>query len=35
MTLFLRIMNKLSETSSYFSVRNDTTGRIDLTILQN
>jgi hypothetical protein len=32
--LFLSIMHKLSETSSYFSERYNATGRIDLTALQ-
>jgi hypothetical protein len=35
MTLFLRIMHKLSETSPYFCERYDTTGRASLTVLQN
>jgi hypothetical protein len=34
MTLFLRIMHKLSETSPYFSERYDATGRVGLTALQ-
>jgi hypothetical protein len=34
MTLFLSIMHKLSETSSYFCERYDTTGRAGLTALQ-
>jgi hypothetical protein len=34
MTLFLSIMYKLSETSSYFSGRCDVTGRVGLTVLQ-
>jgi hypothetical protein len=34
MTLFLGIMHKLSETSSYFSERYDTTGHAGLFTLQ-
>jgi hypothetical protein len=34
MTLFLSIMHKLSERSSYFSERYDATGRAGLTALQ-
>jgi hypothetical protein len=33
-TLFLNIMNKLSEISPYFTERHDVTGHIDLTPLQ-
>jgi NADH:ubiquinone oxidoreductase subunit E len=33
-TLFLSIMHKLSETSSYFYEMYDTTGRVGLTTLQ-
>jgi hypothetical protein len=33
-TLFLNIMNKLSEISSYFTERHDATGHIGLTPLQ-
>jgi hypothetical protein len=33
-TLFLSIMNKLRETSPYFTERHDATGRIGLTPLQ-
>jgi hypothetical protein len=33
-TLFLSIINKLSETSLYFTERHDATGRIGLTLLQ-
>jgi hypothetical protein len=34
MTLFLSIMQNLSETSPYFSERYDATGRVGLTVLQ-
>jgi hypothetical protein len=33
-TLFLSVMHKLSETSSYFSERYDTTGRVNIITLQ-
>jgi hypothetical protein len=33
MTLFLRIMHKLSKISPYFSERYDATGRARLTVL--
>jgi hypothetical protein len=33
-TLFLRIMNKLSEIFLYFTERHDATGHIGLTLLQ-
>jgi hypothetical protein len=33
-TLFLRIMHKVIETSSYFYEKYDATGRAELTVLQ-